>query len=147
MMRTEELLAACLDARVHGPALSDIMAAYASPAQRAEIERLIDLAARIERMGGPGLPAASREAMAQRIATAIGAPVSRAARDPQLSSDVHSLAASLEMSREDVCYYLGPHGAAKIGRFLDTPGYGTMFVCLRLFFRGVKRIESFEIIH
>jgi len=146
-MRTEELLAACLDARVHGQAPSDILAVYASAAQQAEIEPLIDLASRIERMAGPGLPAASREAMAGRIATAIGAPALPLARDPQLSSEVHSLAVSLEMSREDMCYYLGPHGAAQVGRFLDTPGYGTMFVCLRLFFGGLKRIESFEISH
>ena len=27
------------------------------------------------------------------------------------------------------------------GRFLDVPGYTTMFLALRLFFRGVKRVE------
>jgi hypothetical protein len=142
-MRTEDVLAACLDAQAQGRSPAAILDHDATPEQRAELESLLDLAGRLERLAPPGLPPTRREAMGRRLAAALGAPAGQP--DPYdlgRTPEVHSLAPVLELSREDLWRYIGPDGEAKIGRFLDVPGYTTMFLALRLFFRGVKRVEN-----
>ncbi|HEX6605371.1 MAG TPA: hypothetical protein VF276_00505 [Chloroflexia bacterium] len=142
-MRTEDVLAACLDAQAQGRSPAAILDHDATPEQRAELESLLDLAGRLGRLAPPGLPATRREAMGRRLAAALGAPAGQP--DPYdlgRTPEVHSLAPVLELSREDLWRYIGPDGEAKIGRFLDVPGYTTMFLALRLFFRGVKRVEN-----
>jgi hypothetical protein len=80
--------------------------------------------------------------MSGRILAALDAtPGTSDSYDLGRTLQVHSLAPVLELSREDLWRYIGPNGEAKIGRFLDVPGYTTMFLALRLFFRGVKRVE------
>jgi hypothetical protein len=141
-MRTEDVLAACLDAQAQGRSPAAILDQDATPEQRAELESLLDLAGRLARLTPPGLPPTRREAMGRRLAAALGTPAGQ--RDPYdlgRTPEVHSLAPVLELSREDLWRYIGPDGEAKIGRFLDVPGYTTMFLALRLFFRGVKRVE------
>ena len=142
-MRTEDVLAACLDAQAQGRSPAAILDQDATPEQRAELESLLDLAGRLGRLAPPRLPPTRREAMGGRILAALGATPSTPpdAYDLERAPEVHSLAPVLELSREDLWRYIGPDGEAKIGRFLDVPGYTTMFLALRLFFRGVKRVE------
>jgi hypothetical protein len=141
-MRTEDVLAACLDAQAQGRSPAAILDQDATPEQRAELESLLDLAGRLGLLTPPGLPAPRRDAMGGRILAALGAtPGATDSYDLERAPEVHSLAPVLELSREDLWHYIGPDGEAKIGRFLDVPGYTTMFLALRLFFRGVKRVE------
>ena len=141
-MRTEDVLAACLDAQAQGRSPATILDHDATSEQRAELESLLDLAGRLERLAPSGLPSARREAMNKRILAALDTPPNAPdSYDLGRAPEVHSLAPVLELSREDLWRYIGPDGEAKIGRFLDVPGYTTMFLALRLFFRGVKRVE------
>ncbi|MGI8588034.1 MAG: hypothetical protein ACR2M0_10165 [Chloroflexia bacterium] len=52
-MRTEDLLAACLQARACGYSHTEVINTRATRAQRAELEPLLALAARLERLAPP----------------------------------------------------------------------------------------------
>ena len=57
-MRTEDLLAVCLEAHAQGQSAAAILAAQATAAQRREIEALLALVARLEQAAGPYRPSA-----------------------------------------------------------------------------------------
>src|SRR5689334_23413084 len=102
IMRTEDVLAACLDAQAQGRSVAAILDQDATPEQRAELESLLDLAGRLGRLGPPGLPSTRREAMGGRILAALGTtPSAPDAYDQKRAPEVHSLAPVLELSRED----------------------------------------------
>ncbi|HUS14775.1 MAG TPA: hypothetical protein VM536_07120 [Chloroflexia bacterium] len=71
-MRTEDLLAACLDAQDHGQSPAELLAALATPDQRAELVTLLNLAARLGRLAPPARSHTARLARAARLAAAIG---------------------------------------------------------------------------
>ena len=73
-MRTEDVLAACLDAQAQGRSPAAILDQDATPEQRAELESLLDLAGRLGRLAPPRLPPTRREAMGGRILAALDAP-------------------------------------------------------------------------
>lgn len=53
IMRTEDLLAACLQARACGYSPTEVINTRATRAQRAELEPLLALVARLERLAPP----------------------------------------------------------------------------------------------
>jgi len=59
-MRTEDLLAVCLEARAQEQSVAAILAAQATVEQRREIEALLALVARLEQAAGPRRPPAYR---------------------------------------------------------------------------------------
>ena len=142
-MRTEDVLAACLDAQAQGRSPAAILDQDATPEQRART----GIPSRSGR--APGASHASwltRHPPGRHERAHFGRPGRHAGHvrtsyDLGRTLQVHSLAPVLELIREDLWRYIGPNGEAKIGRFLDVPGYTTMFLALRLFFRGVKRVE------
>src|SRR5690349_19386707 len=102
-MRTEDVLAACLDAQAQGRSPAAILDQDATPEQRAELESLLDLAGRLGRLAPPRLPPTRREAMGGRILAALDAPPGAPdSYDRERAPEVHSLAPVLELSREDL---------------------------------------------
>ncbi|MDQ2805810.1 MAG: hypothetical protein M3Z04_02635 [Chloroflexota bacterium] len=59
-MRTEDLLAVCLEARAQGRPATAILAAQATADQRREVEALLALVARLEQAAPPRRPPAYR---------------------------------------------------------------------------------------
>ncbi len=55
-MRTEDLLAVCLEARAQGQSAAAILAAQATADQRREVEALLALVARLEQAAPPRRP-------------------------------------------------------------------------------------------
>ena len=113
-MRTEDLLASCLETQAQGCSPAEWLAAQATPEQRAELEPLLALATRLRTLASPPLRPGVREAIAARLAgEPRRAPVHGSPALPDLGSppQVHSR----------------PAGPALAG--------------WRLFFRGVKRAE------
>ncbi|HMA36946.1 MAG TPA: hypothetical protein VKY74_21000 [Chloroflexia bacterium] len=65
-MRTEDLLAACLETRAQGQSPTQLLVEHATADQRAELESLLQLAARLEHLAAPEIHPEVREAMTAR---------------------------------------------------------------------------------
>src|SRR5690348_3501805 len=74
-MRTEDVLAACLDAQAQGRSPAAILDQDATPEQRAELESLLDLAGRLGRLAPPRLPPTRREDRSEEHTSELQSPV------------------------------------------------------------------------
>ncbi len=70
-MQMEDLLAAYLDAQDQGYAPTEILNRRATLDQRAELESLLALVARLRHLGPPALRREARDVMAARLAAAM----------------------------------------------------------------------------
>ncbi len=121
------------------------------PDQETEVAELVRLAGRLGQLGSAELRPRARRRLAERLARRMNETRGdvQEAVEPVGNPDqpearlFRQLANRLGVSCEEMWRYIGPAGAAKVGRFLGVPGYSAMFDLLGFLLRTFRRLESF----